>query len=503
MAIPRLAAMIGQTTSAMRNSIASRMPTRFFTVKGCCMNLTDYEESKNAFEVVRTRASAVDQETASVQEHFLQGLSALVPATPLQDSWPKINQAAYHGIAGVLVRVFRSHTESGPRRPARLVSRGSGRDSQSWAASHPRRDFSSSSLASLRFRRSSKSRKGTAGKRIEELLRLADASWTRGECKGTLSSGEGLAFAVRDPQYKEEPIKEKYRPTGETISVLVDPGIEDKRLFLVQSEFGAVLRVMARDGNSLSGVLRDAWDGQDLAPMTKSNRIRATAPHIGLVGHVTRDELLQNLNNTEASNGFGNRFVWLLVQRSQELPFPSSPDPNDLEALAREVGQIIRHGRALSRLTLTEDACEAWKAIYHDLSADRPGLAGSLLGRAEAQTMRLAGLYALLDRSGTISSQHLMAALALWEYAETSTRQIFGDSTGDLIADTILRGLRSSTELDDTAISALFGRNISAARLDQAKATLVSHGLVHPEMRPSDSVGRHARMWRLGTKQTN
>ena len=54
---------------------------------------------------------------------------------------------------------------------------------------------------------------------------------------------------------------------------------------------------MERDGNSLSGVLRDAWDGKDLAPMTKGNRIRATAPHVGIVGHVTQNELLRNLTS--------------------------------------------------------------------------------------------------------------------------------------------------------------------------------------------------------------
>ena len=64
---------------------------------------------------------------------------------------------------------------------------------------------------------------------------MADPIWTRGECKGTLSSGEGLAYAVRDAQYKEEPVREKGKLTGETVSVRIDSGMEDKRLFLVQS----------------------------------------------------------------------------------------------------------------------------------------------------------------------------------------------------------------------------------------------------------------------------
>ncbi len=452
-------------------------------------------------------ALGADAAETGVQEHFLQGLSPLVPTEPsetlpLEEARPILNEAAYHGLAGEIIRLFRPHTEADP--VALLASFLSEVGALLNRGPHLILDGTFHPLLfwPVIVGRSSKSRKGTAGKRIEHLLRLADSSWTRGECKGTLSSGEGLAFAVRDPQYKEEMLKDRGRPTGETVSVLVDPGVEDKRLFLVQSEFGAVLRVMARDGNSLSGVLRDAWDGQDLAPMTKANRVRATAPHIGIVGHVTKDELLRNLTSTEASNGFGNRFVWLMVQRSQELPFPSSPDPQELESLARKIGETIRYGRTLGQLTLSEATCEAWRTIYHDLSADRPGLAGALLGRAEAQVMRLAGLYTLLDGQQAIDTVHLKAALALWEYAESSTRHIFGDSTGDHIADTILAALHDVGELDDSGISSLLGRNTSAARLNQAKEVLVEHGLAHSIDRRGDP-GRPARIWRRGTKETN
>jgi hypothetical protein len=116
--------------------------------------------------------------------------------------------------------------------------------------------------------------------------------------------------------------------------------------------------------------------------------------------------------------------------------------------------------------------------------------------------MRLAGLYALLDGENAIDTVHLKAALALWEYAESSTRQIFGDSTGDHIADTILAALRSEKELDESAISALFGRNMSAARLNQAKEALQEHGLAHCINRPGEP-GRPAKIWRRGTKETN
>jgi hypothetical protein len=415
------------------------------------------------------------------------------------DPWPVLDSAAYHGLAGDIVRLIEPHTEADP--VALLVSLLAEVGVMLGRSPHLTLDGAHHPLLfwPVLVGQSSKSRKGSAAQRVKTVLSLADPSWTRGECKGTLSSGEGLAYAVRDPQYREEPVKEKGRPISETVPLLVDAGVTDKRLFLVQSEFGVVLRVMAREGNSLSGVLRDAWDGLDLAPMTKAHRVKATAPHIGIVGHVTSDELRRNLTDTEASNGFGNRFVWLAVRRSKELPFSSAPDLSDQERLARELGCVLQKGRTVRTIGLTDEAREDWAAIYHDLSADRLGLAGALLARGEAQVMRLAALYALLDGQAEIDRVHLTSALALWEFAEASTRLIFGDATGDPIADTILRAVQASGELSDSQISNLFGRHVSAGRLDRAKTTLVTAGMIHYET--IETGGRPCVTWRSGAKK--
>ncbi len=439
---------------------------------------------------------------AGIQEHFLNGLEPLVPtahALPtLAPSWPVLDDEAFYGIAGQVVQIYDPHTEADP--VALLVSFLAEVGAMVGRAPHLMLDGGYHPLLfwPVIVGKSSKSRKGTADKRIHALCQLSDQHWTRGECRGTLSSGEGLAYAVRDPQYKEEPIKQNGKLTGDTQTVLVDSGVEDKRLFLVQSEFGAVLRVMEREGNSLSGVLRDAWDGKDLVPMTKGNRVRATAPHIGIVGHVTKDELLRNLNNTEACNGFGNRFAWFVVQRSKELPFPSNPPDDEVADLAGKIRGRIQTARAMAGFTLSSLAREAWHALYHDLSAERPGLAGDLLGRAEAQVMRLAAIFALLDGESQIDSIHLRPACALWQYAEASTRYIFGDSTGDPYADMILRALRTQGDLDDTNVSVLFGRNISAARLGSAKGKLIETGLAH--CTTVSTGGRPRMVWSLCTK---
>jgi hypothetical protein len=40
----------------------------------------------------------------------------------------------------------------------------------------------------------------------------------------------------------------------------VDEGLEDKRLLIVEAELAGVLKVMSREGNTVSSVIRQAWD---------------------------------------------------------------------------------------------------------------------------------------------------------------------------------------------------------------------------------------------------
>jgi hypothetical protein len=105
---------------------------------------------------------------------------------------------------------------------------------------------------------------------------------------------------------------------------------------------------------------------------------------------------------------------------------------------------VVRCGRKVGELQRSEKARELWYEVYNELSEGKAGLLGAVTSRAEAQVMRLACIYALLDGVKIIKSVHLEAALAAWKYAEESARFIFGDSLGDPVADELLRALRKS-----------------------------------------------------------
>jgi hypothetical protein len=306
-----------------------------------------------------------------------------------------------------------------------------------------------------------------------------------------LSSGEGLIWSVRDPIFKLEPKKEN-KVIVDYQEVMIDSGVEDKRLFVIEQEFAATLKVMSRESNILSATIRQAWDDGDLRTLTKNSPAKATGAHISILGHITQDELLRYLSTTEAGNGFANRFLWACVRRARLLPDGGNLDPNALHALGEQLGLVFENSQYIGLIERDSAANERWHEVYGALSDGGVGLMGAITSRAEAYVMRLASIYTLLDESNTINLDHLNAALALWEYTETSAAYIFGDRLGDPVADSIMSALRHG-ELTRTDIRDLFGRNLSATRMDQALGALLSAGKVKRDRR--ETGGRPVEVW--------
>src|SRR5262245_58101855 len=175
---------------------------------------------------------------------------------------------------------------------------------------------------------------------------------------------------------------------------------------------------MRTKGNTLSGIIREAWDSGDLSTLTKNSPVRATGAHVSIIGHITEEELRRSLTETERANGFANRFLWLRVRRSNVLPEGDAPPGSALKPLADELRRLLANAHMLGEMRRDDQARAIWAEVYPSLSEGQPGLAGAIISRAEAQVLRLSALYAAFDGSPIIHAPHLLAGLALWEYAE-------------------------------------------------------------------------------------
>jgi hypothetical protein len=287
-----------------------------------------------------------------------------------------------------------------------------------------------------------------------------------------MSSGEGLIHAVRDP------------------------GVTDKRLMVEETEFGAVLRVMRRDGNILSTVLRQAWDDGNLRVLTKNSPVRATHAYISVIGHITLEELQRYLDETDLFNGFANRFLWACVRRSKYLPDGGLLDASWIVKFLAQFKRADSFARSAGRISRSRQARDLWHEVYPTLSAGTLGLAGKVTSRAAPQVMRLACLYALLDRSARVDRAHLQSALALWDFCEASVHHIFGRHSGHPTADKVLRALRERGA-EGLTRSALFEDVLQShsSREDLADALrmLLDTGLVRQTRERTK--GRTAERW--------
>jgi hypothetical protein len=422
-------------------------------------------------------------------EELLGGAVEYTGVEFVDPNWPILAEDALQGLAGNCVRAIDPHTEADPAAVLMnmLIGYGNLIHQGAYVPVGPTRHYLR--VYAVLVGRSSKARKGSSGAYPQALLRKVDESWANRRIISGLSSGEGLIYAVRDPV-------ERYDAKNDEMKV-IDRGESDKRLMIVEGEFSRVLKVMSREGNSLSSILRDAYDRDFLQNQTKHDPHRATGAHISLIGHITQEELLRHLNATEQANGFGNRFLYMMVRRSKVLPFGGDMHENDEELLS-ELRASVKFAQDLGVIEWGEESGDLWaEEIYPDLSEGEEGLVGAMLARAETHVLRLSGLYAVLDRSRTIEPPHLIAALSLWDYAESSVRLIFGDVRGDRVLDKIVTALQKAGEagLTRTEIYHLFGNHAKSNDIERALMTLFTEG--RASKTPEETGGRPTERWRF------
>lgn len=401
--------------------------------------------------------------------------------------WPIMDQKALHGFAGEFVDLATQKSEADPAAVlATLLVRlgvevGHGIKHMIGDTAHY------PLIYSVIVGASSKARKGTSAKPVMRLFDLqkvieasidintADFSFAR-DTPGPLSSGEGIINEVRD-ELREWKLNKK---TGEREWVVTDPGFDDKRLMVLDEEFGSALTCTKREGNTLSAILRNLWDSGSAEPLTKSAKIKTTDAHVGICTHITLEELNQKFAETEAFNGFANRFLWVCARRGDLVPFPEPMGLIELSDLRRALLSILSYAKNITEMHFSQEAKQLWGVVYEKLSMAHSGLVGSVINRAEVQVKRLSMLYAILDKTDLIEKNHLEAALAFWDYCEASAKFIFSERQSNRYERVILNSLQHGPR-DQTALHKAFNGKAKGELLNRALKALVAQGRVCSE----------------------
>lgn len=420
-----------------------------------------------ARELGRNGHQAVDDDTP-----------LLLPAEP---KWPDdIDTWAYYGLAGDIVRLILPHTEADPVALLVnfLVAFGNAANRSAYFVADGARHYMNENAALVGP--TSKGRKGTSWAQIETLMRAIDPAWADNIASG-LVSGEGVIYHVRDETR-----------AGDEIT---DPGVRDKRLMVVESEFAGILRVVARDGNTLSPILRIGWDTGNLRSLSKNSPLKATGAHLSILGHVSRDETLKYLGDVEISNGLANRFLWAAVRRSKVLPEGGEKVDWVGHGIIERAHQALQAAYSMGEMVRDDAARYEWAQVYPELSEGKLGLVGSATARGEAHVLRLSMIYAALDSSPVIQWEHLQAGLAVWNYCYQSAEYIFGASSGNPMADAILAELKAHPDgMTRTEIRKLLGTHAQKGDIENALALLAKTGAAtHEELQTG---GKPKQIWR-------
>jgi hypothetical protein len=257
--------------------------------------------------------------------------------------------------------------------------------------------------------------------RLEAWLRAKDSKLLGPVHKGGLSTLEGLIELIHD---------------GYSNGKEVVAAINDKRLLVIDHEFGSPLTQFKRPGNLLSFALRECWDGVTLAPATKYNKISATDPHVCLAAAGTPSEIKPLIEKSQITNGFANRILLAWAERTCLVAIPQ-PVPEDvLAALGEEVVAFIAFAKGdypaktnARAMTLTPAAEARYKELYLTrlTAPEETPVLDSLLQRRAPMLLRLAMLFALTDQTLEIDVQHIDAGMAWIQYGEDSVRFLFGN----------------------------------------------------------------------------
>lgn len=398
---------------------------------------------------------------------------------------------AYHGLAGEVVRTIDPHTEADP--VATLITFlvffgniiGDNAHFMATARKHPARIFA------VVVGESGKGRKGASLGPIQLLFRAIDPAWVQNGIKEGLSSGEGLIEAVRDEETRTVPITEGKGKNKEIVGYeteIIAEGVTDKRVVILEEEFGRVLRTAKREGNTLSAIIRQLFDTGSVSVLTRTP-LKATGAHVSILGQITPDELRKEIKYVDLVNGMANRFLWIMVERSKLLPSGGYFHKLNLEPLVKKIKEVIEFGKETGELVRDPEADKFWEEIYEPLSTGVTGIVGSVTSRGEVLVMRLACIYALLDRSREIKLIHLQAALELWNYSFKSARYIYGETTIlknpnaiKLLEELKKRKEKGQSSMTRTEVSnEIFNRNVKSDELDSIFKELLSNGFVRVE----------------------
>jgi hypothetical protein len=168
-------------------------------------------------------------------------------------------------------------------------------------------------------------------------------------------------------------------------------------------------------------------------PMERSNKsishpCKVKEPTLNIFAG-TSPSFLENLSLADIQGGIGNRICWVPGDPKPRKDEPPDPDITYLGPLMMNVRETIEQRRAygVKRYTLSPGAAKRWKKWY--LEEFNPGATDELITvlseRDHMTCLKVAMIYAALDRADMIEEHHVEAAIAWVTFLYESRFPVF------------------------------------------------------------------------------
>jgi hypothetical protein len=337
--------------------------------------------------------------------------------------------------------------------------------------------------------------KGMSWNIVQDLIEQIDPTCHR-RLHRDVASAPGLIGLVRDAHRIKKDKK-----------VIEDEGVADKRCFVLFEEMDNLFTAMGRQGSTLDKVWNMAYDGRSLEN-NKRDPEKATNPHISCVCQITdesfRDAVRTVSKGRGSSNGFFNRFITVRAVKERALTRGGTMP---------EVGELIQEIQsALASLGSVDSdspkiiqwhpsTYEDWDAFVESLDSEHPFLnrLGGLAARLKPNVMRIAMLFAVIDRDEFIRPDHLRAAKAFCLHCIDDSRGFFHPSSSSFAKPSLDDRVLAVATKDPCAATGFhnrLGNKCGGEALQASLSRLVEQRtLIREDFKPDH--GKTVPRWRL------
>lgn len=345
-------------------------------------------------------------------------------------------------------------------------------------------------------------RKGTSWAPVRKATRAALPDWaTGGGIASGLSSGEGLIahFSPKDTADGGD-----VPGTSPGPPLAPQPEEPPTPTLLMETEFGAVFKRGSRQGSTLTDLMRQLWDDDHAATITRADPLKADGVHMSIIGHITPADLQALASKEDFSNGTLNRFVAIHSERTG--PTRTRVDRTAAQRAQEQVVPLLRaaiaHGQRLGYVAFSSEAGNLWDRLIPLYDREPITVIDELGQRAASYLARFALIFAIADEAARVEASHLRAAAEVWDYSVASWKLIYGDRTGDQLADRLLEQLREAGPGGLTRADLRQGlSNGQKTRLDEVRDRLATAGFLHwTKEPPGSSGGRPVERWTATTE---